>query len=120
MSVKAHYENHLAPVYAWMLGDFDDRVAEQRTFFSSHAIAPGENDIVYDLGSGNGIQAVALAGLGFRVTAVDFSQYLLAQLTEMASSHSVRTVESDILTFLAQAHSRPALITCMGDTLSLI
>lgn len=118
MSVKSHYDNHLSRVYAWMSGDFTERTHEQTVFFSKRGVIPAGNRIAYDLGSGHGIQAIALAQLGFRVTAVDFNRQLLGELKRNVHSLPVESVEGDLLQYLGQANEQAELITCMGDTLS--
>lgn len=118
MSTKTHYDNLLADVYSWMTGDFQERVNEQVSFFSNHGILPDRHRIAYDLGAGHGIQTVALAKLGYRVTAVDFSNSLLQELLRNASGLSVAIQEADIVQFLSRDVAEAELITCMGDTLT--
>jgi hypothetical protein len=57
-------------------------------------------------------------GLGYSVTAVDFCQPLLKELHSHAGSLPVETIQSDILTYSSWAGRHPALIVCMGDTLT--
>lgn len=118
MSTKTHYDNLLADVYSWMTGDFQERLNEQITFFSNHGIVPFRHRVAYDLGAGHGIQTVALAKLGYQVTAVDFSKSLLQELLHNASGLSVAIQEDDIVQFLSGDVGRAELITCMGDTLT--
>ena len=118
MSVKTHYDNLLANVYSWMTGDFQERVNEQKTFFENHGILPSGQAVAYDLGSGHGIQTVALAKLGYQVTAVDFSKSLLQELLRNASGLSVAIVQADIVQFLKGRAAQAGLITCMGDMLT--
>ena len=33
MKVKEHYDQHLGNLYAWMVGDFDEKEKEQKDFF---------------------------------------------------------------------------------------
>ena len=101
-----------------MSGDFTEKTREQTVFFSQRGVIPAGNRIAYDLGSGHGIQAIALAQLGFRVTAVDFNGQLLGELKRNAHSLPVESVEGDLLQYLVQTNEQAELITCMGDTLS--
>jgi len=65
MTAKEHYDNHLANFYEWMIGDFETKEKEQRDFFERNGIKPLQNKIAMDLGSGHGLQSIALALLGF-------------------------------------------------------
>jgi SAM-dependent methyltransferase len=116
-SVVEHYENLLAPVYAWMVGG------------SEAAFATGQADLqpllrggnfAIDLGAGFGMHAIALARSGWRVLAIDSSTVLLRQLT--ASAHGLRVDVrcGDLLGFadLLSTDEHPDLVLCMGDTLT--
>lgn len=118
MSTKTHYDNLLADVYSWMTGDFQERVNEQMSFFSNHGIVPFRHGVAYDLGAGHGLQTVALAKLGYQVTAIDFSKSLLQELQSNASGLPVAIREADIVQFLGGDVPQAGLITCMGDTLT--
>ena len=118
MTAKEHYDKHLAKVYSWMLGDFRERMAEQRDFFFSHGITPSGGGPAFDLGAGTGIQSVALATLGFHVLAVDFSRQLLDELEARRGTLPIETTEQDVLEFLGSTNPAPQLIVCMGDTLT--
>lgn len=126
--VDAHYEELLADVYSWMLGDFAARVEAQVTWLREAVGAPeagAEPVSAIDLGSGSGADAIALARLGYRVTAVDTSDKLVREarerIAEVALAHPVDVVKADVISFLEEkgAPSSPArLITCLGDTLT--
>lgn len=115
---KEHYDNHLGRVYSWMLGDFNERMREQKDFLSSRGIIPSGNMLAFDLGAGNGIQSVALATLGFLVSAVDFNTTLLNELRANKGTLPIRTIEKEVLDFLKETTDKPELIVCMGDTLT--
>lgn len=117
-SVKAHYDAFLAGCYSWISGGPDGQIRKNREFFSSHGIIPGDNRVAIDLGAGCGFQSVPLAGLGYSVTAVDFCGSLLDELRLYAGDLSIQTVQSDILQFSSWSGRNPALIVCMGDTLT--
>jgi len=117
MTTKAHYDNHLAPVYSWMMGDFEEKASEFMDFLNEHAIVPTGNKIAVDLGAGHGIQSIPLAEKGFNVIAVDFNEHLLLQLKEHGRNTSITTVLDDIRK-IKQFAERPELISCCGDTLS--
>lgn len=118
-SAKEHYETHLADIYAWMSGELQERVESQKVFFISNDIVPKSNKKAVDLGSGHGIQSLALTELGFDVTAVDFSRKLLDEL-EQKSDGKVHIIEADLThpEDFAEKCSDAELIVCMGDTLT--
>ena len=118
MTAKKHYDNLLGEVYSWTLGDFNARVTEQLDVFKRHKIFPQDNGLALDLGSGNGLQSVALARLGFKVNAVDFNRHLLNELESNKGDLPISITESDILSFLEKDRQQVELAICMGDTLT--
>jgi SAM-dependent methyltransferase len=118
MDVKSHYENHLYHFYTWMLGDFTQKSKEQFNLFQSLDIYPQSNKIALDLGAGNGVQTLALAQLGFEITAIDFSIGLLAELEQNTLEFKPTIVEGDIRQVSDYQLLRPELIICGGDTLA--
>jgi 2-polyprenyl-3-methyl-5-hydroxy-6-metoxy-1,4-benzoquinol methylase len=117
MTAKEHYDNHLANFYEWMAGDFETKQKEQQDFFERNGIKPLQNKIAIDLGSGHGLQSIALARLDFKVTAVDFSRLLLENLFIRGKEFGIQVLERDLLSeenFKKQAE----IIVCMGDTIA--
>ncbi len=118
MKVKEHYADHLAHFYSWMIGDFNTKQLEQQDFFNKNGIKPKLTKIAFDLGAGNGLQSIALAKLGFEVTAVDFNKQLLDELNINKGDLPIKTVCDEVLDFLADLHKDAELIVCMGDTIT--
>jgi predicted RNA methylase len=117
-NTRTHYDRFLARYYTWMAGGFDPVLQKNRDFFAGHAISSAFQDTVIDLGAGCGFQSIPLAEAGFRVIAVDSCRSLLEELELHAGTLPVTPIEADILDFPAWAGHNPALITCMGDTLT--
>lgn len=115
--VRKHYEEFLAPVYSWILGDFENAHRANVELFASLELSPEHGDLAVDLGCGPGCQSVPLAERGFRVVAIDFCQPLLDELTERAADFPIRTVCDDLSDFDKHIDEPPGLIVCMGDTL---
>lgn len=116
-SVCEHYDTHLAPYYDWVCGGREQKIEENRAFFSAYGIGNGQGKKALDLGCGSGFQAIPLAEIGYAVVAVDISTELLRQLREDAHA-SIVSVHSDILEFLQHNREQYALCVCMGDTLT--
>lgn len=116
-SAAAHYETLLADHYSWMMGDFSDRVAECRQMFARWGIVPKTMAAALDLGCGAGIQSLALAQGGFRVTAVDTCRKLLDELSQRAGALPIRPVEADIAALEFCDPASVDVAVCMGDTL---
>ena len=117
-SVRDHYDLVLSEHYSRMFGDFEGKVAEQQALLQALGVVARPAALAVDLGCGSGFQSVALARLGFRVLAVDFSERLLAELRERAHGLSVETVAGDLRDVAALAPTGVDVIVCMGDTLS--
>lgn len=121
-TTRDHYESLLAEHYSAMFGDFDGKVAEQATLLGRLGVDKAAPRRALDLGCGSGFQSIALAKLGFDVTAVDFSRRLLDELSERSRGLPVQTVVGD-LAQPADIESRIGtapfgVAVCMGDTLT--
>lgn len=117
-AVSEHYDNHLAPYYSWLYGDFNDTVESNRNFFMFHDLIPKRSAAAVDLGSGSGFQSIALGQLGFNVMSFDLCQILLDELKNKSAGLPVTAVRDDISNFASHCTSRAELIVCMGDTLT--
>lgn len=118
--VASHYQNLLSQHYSWSLGHFSDVLERTRELFSEMELVPSENGVALDLGCGPGTQAIPLAELGFRVKALDTSEALLEELNHHKGGHLIETVCADMRSFAKHLDVVPELITCMGDTLTLL
>ena len=118
-SVRDHYDQVLATHYSRMFGDFDAKVAEQGALLERLGVAARRDAaMAVDLGAGSGFQSVALARLGFRVLAIDFSEGLLAELRDRARALPVEAIAGDIRDVARLVPTAVELVVCMGDTLS--
>lgn len=117
-SVKAHYDNLLAPHYSWMSGGCELKFEENRKFFASHGIYPALSGVAVDLGAGSGFQSIPLAQSGFKVIAIDLSHDLLIELKAQAEGLSIVTIEDDLMNFTDHIPRNIELAVCMGDTLT--
>jgi SAM-dependent methyltransferase len=129
----AHYDRLLAEHYTWMVGDYEAAVDAQRELLAQLGVtrAPAgpaggsRPHHALDLGAGPGYQTMALANLGYRVTAVDTSARLLAELVARRGLLPVSAVMGDIRDVRALDAVRQVcteaggydIAICMGDTL---
>lgn len=113
-----HYDALLARHYTWMIGGLDAAVARSRQFFEEQSLDQGIGAHAIDLGAGSGSQSIALAQLGYRVTAIDTSEALLGELRAHSTGLDVQSVRCDIREFTQHCTEKAALCVCMGDTLT--
>lgn len=118
MTVKEHYDNHLAGFYAWMIGEFQEKQQGQEQLLRAQGIFPMSNACAIDLGCGHGLQAISLARMGFTVQAVDFCAALLKALEEQIDALSIHCHHEDIIKFLKSTTDPADCIVCMGDTVT--
>jgi hypothetical protein len=116
-TVEQHYDQVLSDVYSWMSGGFDAAIARNAEFFAELGIAPRGSRVAIDLGSGCGFQAIPLANLGFKVTAIDLDRKLLEELAQHAGAADIEIVQDDLLNFEAHTARGAELVVCMVDTL---
>lgn len=117
-SVQAHYEGHLAPLYAWLQGGEDQAFNRGQRELAEIGLSTNRAGYAVDLGAGFGMHTIPLARAGWKVLAIDGSAILLDQLRTHADSERVATVQDDLLRFPQHLSGRPDLILCMGDTLT--
>jgi len=117
-AARDHYERLLAPIYLWMAGGSEAAIAVGAQDLSALGIAPATDAAAVDLGAGFGMHSIPLARLGYAVTAIDSSAVLGAQLLQLADALNVCVIEADLLEFSAHLDAAPAVILCLGDTLT--
>jgi SAM-dependent methyltransferase len=116
MSVQAHYDQLLGPIYSWTLGDFNERSKGTAALVRDLIGAEHHGKRALDLGCGTGVQTLALASLGFHVTGVDFSEEILKEYRQRTAGSNVSVQVADISAFNAGTDFDAAL--CFGDTVS--
>ena len=117
-SVRQHYDDHLGPIYGWMIGD--PGAAEKAAFdeLSAAGIAGGAGRVAVDLGAGTGAHAIALAEAGYAVTAIDTCTMLLEELRSRAGDRTISCVNDDVLHMRTHCDGFVDVVLCMGDTLT--
>ncbi|MCE9594092.1 MAG: class I SAM-dependent methyltransferase [Planctomycetes bacterium] len=113
-----HYRSLLASVYAWSVGGFDAALERQRESLRAANVGRGDGRSALDLGAGFGATAIALAELGWDVTAVDTSEALLCELESRRGKLPIRVERRDLVEFVAVSEKRFDLVLCLGDTLT--
>jgi SAM-dependent methyltransferase len=116
--VIGHYKNLLAAVYSWMAGGEEEQIKGNRSFFKANGVIPFGCREAVDLGCGSGFQSIPLAENGFRVTAIDLSDTLLAELETRRNGLEIIPVHADLRDFAKFVPERVELVVCMGDTLT--
>lgn len=117
-TTAAHYDKHLGPVYAWMVGDLDAAFARARTELDEIAIPIATGGTAIDLGSGFGLHSLPLAERGYAVTAIDGCQVLLNELGLRSAPLPIKTIVGDLVAFRSYVKRPAEVILCMGDTLT--
>ncbi|PRX54591.1 class I SAM-dependent methyltransferase [Flagellimonas meridianipacifica] len=118
MQAQEHYEKHLANFYSWMVGELEPKSNEFQSLLKHYGIEPKNTKTAIDLGAGNGIQSIALKGLGFEVTAVDFNEQLLNELKANPKASGIKIKLTDIKNVGEFESLKPELIVCCGDTIT--
>jgi len=117
-SSASHYDTLLAGHYTWMSGGPEMNYEKNELFFRDAGIRGEPGSRALDLGCGSGFQSIALARMGFNVTAIDQSAGLLKELDAEKGDLPVRTVHDDLLNFSGHCAGDIKLMVCMGDTLT--
>src|SRR5271154_2680462 len=117
-SAGAHYETHLGPIYSWMLGDLEAAFARAAAEIDEMKLGAAAGAVALDLGAGLGLHALPLARRGFKVTAIDSCQVLLDELQFRGAGLPIIVRNADLVDFRSHINEKPAVILCMGDTLT--
>lgn len=117
-TVTDHYESVLADHYSWLFGGQNNNFQKNKEFFNSFDIKPFTNDKAIDLGCGSGFQSIPLAEIGFKVTSIDTSSRLLAELSDIKNVLPITVINDDLNNFDSYCTENVGLIVCMGDTLT--
>jgi SAM-dependent methyltransferase len=118
-SVTDHYDQHLGPIYAWMVGGVEAAIDAAGADLQAFEVTDGGGRLAVDLGTGLGAHAVALAAAGYRVVAIDSCEELLRELRARAEGrYSITCVQDDLCRFREYCTEPVDLIACMGDTLT--
>lgn len=117
-SAQAHYDTHLGPVYAWMVGGVDGAIERGAAELQQLGIMQSDGGLAVDLGAGFGTHAIALARRGFKVLAIDSCAALLDELRAQQGDLPIETVKGDLHSFRRHLSRQPELILCMGDTIT--
>lgn len=119
--VEKHYRDLLAADYLTMLGDFDAQVRADKGLFCGFDLeCESGRSRALDLGAGPGTHSVALAELGYHVTAVDLSEDLLSELLTRCKGLHVQAIQGDMTALQGKVLPGFDLAVCLGDTLSYL
>lgn len=116
--VETHYETLLASRYVWMHGDFEARTRDESALLQALGVGAGHGATAIDLGCGPGYQSIALARLGYRVTALDSSARLLEDLRRASGTLPIAIVHGDLRDCARHVPLACGIAVCMGDTLT--
>jgi 2-polyprenyl-3-methyl-5-hydroxy-6-metoxy-1,4-benzoquinol methylase len=117
-TVQAHYQDHLAPIYTWMVGGTQAAFEAGAAELESLALPAHARQAAVDLGAGFGMHALPWARRGGRVLAIDSSPELLNELARHAAGLPVQRVQDDLLAFPSHLTEVPEVVLCMGDTIT--
>jgi 2-polyprenyl-3-methyl-5-hydroxy-6-metoxy-1,4-benzoquinol methylase len=101
-----------------MLGDIDVAFARSAAEIDALPLPAVNQAIAVDLGAGLGLHTLPLAQRGFQVAAIDSCQVLLDELRSRCEGLTVTAFNADLLNFRSLINAQPAVILCMGDTLT--
>jgi len=116
-TVQEHYDQVLAGFYTWLYGGHVAGIESNSRFFKQYGMTPAGSGVAVDLGAGSGFQSIPLAAAGYTVTAIDLSSQLLQELSLNDPTHSITTVQADLVDFDRHVTGNVELFTCMTDTI---
>ena len=118
MSTATHYDEHLGPVYTWMVGDLDAAFAASRAELDELDIRSADGGLAFDLGTGFGLHSIPLAERGYAVVAIDSCKVLLDQIGRRSPELPITPIVGDLTAFRSHVPRPVDVILCMGDTLT--
>jgi len=101
-----------------MIGDADVSRKAARAELRAAGVPEGAGRVAVDLGAGTGPHALALAGAGYAVTAIDTCAPLLEELRAQRGGARIRCIHDDLLHLRGHVEGPVDVILCMGDTLT--
>lgn len=116
--VAEHYKNFLSEYYTWFQGGREKQVEKNLRFFKERKMSPSGCARAVDLGAGSGFQSIPLVRLGYHVTAIDLSEFLLEEIEETEEAEKIELVCGNILEVDRHLNHQVELATCMGDTIT--
>lgn len=118
MTAREHYATLLANVYRWSVSGAGDPYDRAAAWLARTGLDQASSYL--DLGAGFGAHTIPLARAGKEVTAVDFDQTLLSELSsQLADSARVHVVCEDFVSFLERTKAQQwQVVLCLGDTLT--
>ncbi|MBA1148260.1 class I SAM-dependent methyltransferase [Ectothiorhodospiraceae bacterium WFHF3C12] len=98
---------------------WEDRLEREGAFYERLLKAHGATDVA-DVATGTGVNAVALARAGFRVTATDGSENMLAKARENAAARGAGFVDTRVADWLTLDETLGAerfdAVVCLGNS----
>ena len=117
-SVQEHYDEHLGPVYTWMVGGTEAAMQRGTAELDAIGVNPSKAGLAVDLGAGFGMHSIPLARRGFYVVAIDSSAVMLDELSRQANGLTIRAICDDLLSFPQHLSTKAELVLCVGDTVT--
>ncbi|WP_435105484.1 class I SAM-dependent methyltransferase [Arhodomonas sp. AD133] len=98
---------------------WESRLAREGAFYNRLLNAHGARDVL-DIATGTGVNAVSLARAGFRVTAADGSENMIAKAQENAKAYGVTFADTHVVDWLALDETLGTesydAVVCLGNS----